>query len=125
MELTIFSVNGKTMIGNVITETSELDSAANGTISKVYPAGIAPKVNSGDYVYVQAPAVIEFRIDTSNAANAVMKWDVLPLMPAQLFNSGSTARNVFMFHKNTIALSGISANSDLNKRIINAYKELV
>lgn len=125
MELTIFSVNGQTMIGNVITSASELDSAANGTLSKVYPAGAVPKVNGGEYVFVHGPAAINFTIDDSNPSDAKLKWDIIPLMPAGLMQPNCTARNVFMFHKNTVALSGISAETDLLKKIVNAYKELV
>lgn len=125
MELAIFSVNGKTMMGNVITSASELDSAANGTLNTIYPAGSVPRVNSGEYVFVHGPASIEFEIDTTNPSDAQLKWKIIPLMPAPLFQSGNTGRNVFMFHKDTIAFSGISANTDLIKKVVNAYKELV
>lgn len=123
MDLTVFSVNGETYMGKIITTNGQVDSKALSNISE--NARETSSVSNDKYILVYAPAKVVFEIEKTSATSAEMRWKILPLVARNLLKGDSVARNVFYFPKEQVAFSGIDATTDLNEKLVAAYKELV
>lgn len=123
MDLTVFSVGGETYIGKIITSNGQADTKALNNISD--NARETASVSNEKYVLVYAPAKVTFEIERTSTTSAEMRWKVMPLVARNLLKSDSVARNLFYFPREQVAFSGIDGTTDLNEKLVAAYKELV
>lgn len=122
MKIIVFSVNGKTFIGQWVYKSSSLTQTVFNNLSETSADGNIV-VPSEKYLVIYAPAAIEWNLEMTNTTSAELGWKVTPLMFGAVFATAGV-NNYWVFNRSEVAISAIR-EEDIDKTLIAAYKEVI
>jgi hypothetical protein len=118
-ETIIFAWQGKTMIGKVVIDATQLiPDVSDGTV-------IGRLIDDkNQYFVIHNPCEIQYEIETPAQGSAELNWILKPYYYKHLLADDGVSYAAFAFKKDEVALSNIGGTT-IHPDILAAYKELV
>lgn len=130
---TLFSINGKTMIGKFITypkgsvvgagtNLNPTDKDSTGIFTKLLGNSADGTIDYSKYYFVKNPAEIIYDLQLMEEGTAKLKWSVVPFVYKTL-KIDQTRDVVVAYEKSSVIISDATADT-LKSGIVNAYNEI-